>query len=99
MQFLCRKARKGKGFPRLAVYRYLGEQRNAAHRKALDVFQRQIHIQRAGHHTDFETRPLVGDIDVALERLFRQALFANKTGKASEEDLVQFTESAEEAGL
>ena len=31
-----------------------------------------------GHHTDFETRPLVGDIDVALERLFRQALFEIK---------------------
>ncbi len=55
--------------------RYIGEYRHAAHRKALDVFQRQIHIQSTGHHTDFETHSLVGDVDVTMKWLFIQALF------------------------
>ena len=45
LQFLCWKSRKGIGFPLPAMDRYIGEYRHAAHRKALDVFQRQIHIQ------------------------------------------------------
>lgn len=57
---------------------YPSEQRNAARQKSLDVLQRQIHIQSAGHHADFETCPLIGNIDVTLERPFRQALFEIK---------------------
>ena len=33
------------------------------------------HIQSTGHHTDFETHSLVGDVDVTMKWLFIQALF------------------------
>ena len=78
LELLGREAGEGILFSVLAVDRHCGEQRDLPNGKALDLLQRQVHVRVAGHHADLEARPLVGDEDVALEGLFRQALLLIK---------------------
>ena len=78
LELLGREAGERIGLAGLAVDGHSGEQRDLAHGKALDFLQRQVHVRFAGHHADLEARSLVGDEDVALEGLFRQALLLIK---------------------